>query len=136
MVFRPHPELWRYLDLFDIPDEFRISEESYTKLFSESSIMITDYSSIAFDFAYLQKPLIYYQTQDFEEFHYEKGYFDYETMGFGEIIKTENDLIDKIEFYLKHNCELEDEYKQRSSKFFKFHDTDNSKRIYEWLINH
>ncbi|MCI6995173.1 MAG: CDP-glycerol:glycerophosphate glycerophosphotransferase [Methanobrevibacter sp.] len=136
LVFRPHPELWRYLDLFDIPDEFRISEESYTKLFSESSIMITDYSSIAFDFAYLQKPLIYYQTQDFEEFHYEKGYFDYETMGFGEIIKTENDLIDKIEFYLKHNCELEDEYKQRSSKFFKFHDTDNSKRIYEWLINH
>ncbi len=136
LVFRPHPELWQHLELFDIPKEFRISDESYSKLFGESAVMITDYSSIAFDFAYLQKPLIYYQTQDFENFHYEKGYFDYETMGFGEIINTEKDLINKIEFYMKNGSVLEDEYKQRSEKFFKFHDKNNSKRIYEWLLKH
>lgn len=134
IVFKPHPELWRYIDLFDIPKDVRISHESYSQLFSESSVMITDYSSIAFDFAYLQKPLIYYQNQDFADFHYEKGYFDYETMGFGEIIKTEEDLIDKIEFYMKNGSVLEDEYKKRSDSFFKFHDRNNSKRIYEWLI--
>lgn len=136
LVFRPHPELWRYLDLFDISDEFRISNESYSTLLSESSVMITDYSSIAFDFAYLKKPLIYYQTQDFENFHYEKGYFDYETMGFGEIIKTQEELINKIEFYMKNGSVLEDKYKQRSAKFFRFHDRNNSKRIYDWLIKH
>ncbi len=136
LVFRPHPELWKYIELFDIPDEFRISTESYSVLISESSVMITDYSSVAFDFAYLQKPLIYYQTQDFENFHYEKGYFDYETMGFGEIIKTEDELINKIKFYMENDSTLEDEYKQRSAEFFKFHDKNNSKRIYEWLIKH
>ena len=136
LVFRPHPELWRYIDLFNIPEEVRVSNESYSTLFSESSVMITDYSSIAFDFAYLQKPLIYYHAQDFEDFHYEKGYFDYETMGFGEIIETEEELINKIEFYMENNCVLEDKYKNRSDKFFKFHDKNNSKRIYEWLIKH
>ena len=136
LVFRSHPDLWRYIDLFDIPNEFRVSNESYSTLFSESSVMITDYSSIAFDFAYLQKPIIYYQTQDFEDFHYEKGYFDYDTMGFGEVIKTEEELINKIEFYMENDCILEEEYRNRSDKFFKFHDKNNSKRRYEWLIKH
>lgn len=134
LVFKPHPELWRYIDLFDIPEEFEISYDNYSKLFAESSVMITDYSSIAFDFAYLQKPLIYYQTDDFDEFHYEKGYFDYESMGFGEVIHNEDDLINKIIYYMKNGSILEDEYKKRSDSFFKYRDKNNCKRIYEWLI--
>lgn len=136
LVFRPHPDLWKFLDLFELNDNFRISEESYHDLFKTSSIMITDYSSVAFDFAYLKKPIIYYQRETFDEFHYDKGYFDYETMGFGSICKNENELINRIIGYIDNDCRMEDKYKVRVENFFKFNDKNNSKRIYDWLMSH
>ncbi|WP_297982011.1 CDP-glycerol glycerophosphotransferase family protein [uncultured Methanobrevibacter sp.] len=140
IVFKAHPELnrtignsdERYIDLLKIPDEIYISQnESYQELFNNSSLMITDYSSVFFDFAYLKKPVIYYQKE--EDYHYEKSYFDIETMGFGDIIKTEDALIEKIEFYLKENCQMEDKYKNRVEDFFKYKDQKNCKRVYDWI---
>ena len=135
IVFKPHYNLMPFLDLFDIPDEINISiKESYQELFNNSSLLITDYSSVFFDFSYLKKPVIYYRGED--EYHYEKGYFDFETMGFGEIIKSEEVLFDKIKYYIDNNFEMEEEYKMRVDDFFKFTDQNNSKRVYEWLLNH
>lgn len=136
LVFRPHPDLWKFIDLFDINENFRIAEESYQQLFKTSSVMITDYSSVAFDFAYLKKPLIYYHRESFEEFHYNLGYFDYETMGFGDVVRNEDDLVSKVIEYIDNDCKMEDEYKSRVSRFFKYNDRNNCKRIYDWLINH
>ena len=72
LVFRPHPELWKFLELFNLED-VRLSEEQYQEMFKTASLMITDYSSVAFDFAYLKKPVIYYQDG---EYHYGEGYYD------------------------------------------------------------
>lgn len=143
IVFKAHPELnnfieesdERYIDLLDIPKEITLSnEESYQDLFNNSSIMITDYSSVFFDFAYLKKPVIYYQKE--EDYHYSYSYFDIETMGFGEIIKTEDDLIAKVKYYLENNCILEDKYQSRVDDFFKFKDQNNCKRVYDWIKEH
>ena len=43
----------------------------------ESAYLITDYSSISFDFAYMKKPLCYFQFDyaEFREKHYPEGYF-------------------------------------------------------------
>ena len=72
--------------MFDIPNEIRVSyDESYQELFNNSSVLVTDYSSVFFDFAYLKKPVIYYHPID--DYHYENSYFDYETMGFGDVVK-------------------------------------------------
>lgn len=103
---------------------------SYQKLFNESSILITDYSSVAFDFAYLKKPVIYYQ---FDENHLEKGYFDYNTMGFGEVINDHEILIQLIIQYLKENCEMKEEYVNRVNAFYAYSDKDNCKRVFQVL---
>lgn len=132
LIFKPHPDLYKFRDL--IQSKYEISNESYSEVFKSSSLMITDYSSVAFDFAYLKKPLIYYQTESFDEFHYNKGYFDYETMGFGEITTNEEELISKIIEYVNRDCEMKEKYAKRVDEFFKFQDRNNSKRIYEWLI--
>ena len=132
LIFKPHPDLWKFIDLID--SKFEISDESYSEVFKSSSLMITDYSSVAFDFAYLKKPLLYYQTKSFDEFHYDKGYFDYETMGFGEIARFEEELVDKIIEYVDNDCQMKEKYEMRVDKFFRFRDKDNSKRIYEFLI--
>ncbi|RAP53516.1 MAG: hypothetical protein BZ138_00710, partial [Methanosphaera sp. rholeuAM270] len=87
-------------------------------------------SSVFFDFAYLEKPLIYYQNDDY---HYDKGYFDYETMGFGEIVSLEDDLIRLLSDYIENGCTVKEKYVERKNKFFKYTDRNNSKRVYEWI---
>ena len=138
LIFRPHPELWQYLkqDIFEITHErIKIStEESYQDLFNNSSLLITDYSSVFFDFAYIKKPIIYYQVNE-ELYHYEKGYFDYKTMGFGEVIENEIDLVNHIEKLLQNDCKNDEKYLERIENFFKYTDKNNCKRVHDWIKN-
>lgn len=132
ILFKPHPELARYLHCFDRNDYVQIDNvKKYQEVFNESAILITDYSSIFFDFAYLKKPIIYYHYGN--DFHYdsEDNYFDYETMGFGKIAVEEDDLIDTIISYMDNDAKMEDMYKDRVDSFFKFNDTANTKRCYD-----
>lgn len=140
IIFKAHPELEKninetdelYIDLFDIPDEVNLStEESYQELFNKSSLLITDYSSVFFDFAYMKKPVIYYHPND--NYHYMNSYFDYETMGFGEIIKDENDLVNLIMEYMNNDCNMKKKYIERVENFFKYTDKNNCKRVYNWI---
>ena len=142
IIFKAHPELEKnindsdekYIDLFDINDYIKLStDESYQQLFNSSSLLITDYSSVFFDFAYEKKPVIYYQPT---ENHYKKGYFDYESMGFGEIVHDMDILLKTIEEYVNSNCKMKDMYAERVNNFFKYTDKNNSKRVYEWIKNH
>ena len=122
------------LFLFDTQNVKLAIDESYQELFNESAILITDYSSVAFDFAYLKKPVIYYQKGDGRP--NEKAYFDYETMGFGDISSDEDELVDRIIHYLENGCVMEENFKERVDEFFKFKDKNNCKRVYDWLISH
>ncbi len=136
ILFKPHPEFAKYLDYFDKNDYVHFDNtKKYQELFNESAILITDYSSIAFDFAYLKKPILYYHYGN--DFHYnsEKNYFDYETMGFGKVIKQEDELIKCIVDYINNDCKMEDFYKKKVNYFFKFHDKNNSKRCYDNIRN-
>ena len=54
-------------------------------------------------------------------------------MGFGDVIESEDALVDKVIEYINNNCVMEDKYKQRVDKFFKYTDQKNCKRVYEWL---
>ena len=70
---------------------------SYQNLFMDYDLLITDYSSLHFDFATLRKPVIYFQF-DREEFYgtshaYQKGIFDFQKYGFGPVMEGLEDLI-------------------------------------------
>lgn len=143
IVFKPHPRLEnkirdsnkRFIDLFNINDDVIVSHNrSYQELFRDSDLLITDYSSVAFDFAYLKKPLIYFQPDD--DYHHGKGYFDFETMGFGEVIRDKSVLFSKINDYLETDCKMEEKYVERVDNFFKFTDKNNCQRVYDWIKEH
>ena len=55
--FMPHPNIMPFLDIFKKNDQviFDGLEKNYRDIFNESALIITDYSSVAFDFAYLRK---------------------------------------------------------------------------------
>lgn len=104
---------------------------SYRDAFCKSSLFVTDYSSTAFDFAYLKKPVIYYQFDEKEFFseHYGKGAFGYREDGFGPVLETVEEVVDQIILYLRNGCEMENMYKERVDKTFAYHDRNNCKRI-------
>lgn len=130
IVFAPHPNIEQQLSDFTGNDhcEFMSSGVSYQQLFNKASLLITDYSSVAFDVAYMQKPVIYYQ---FEENHLEEGYFDYTEMGFGEVCENHDKLIDLVCEYIDNDCDIKDLYRQRILDFFAYTDRDNCDRVYE-----
>ena len=133
IVFFPHPNISH--QLVDFEKNYYVSfgneNNSYQSLFNESSLLITDFSSVAFDFAYLKKPVIYYH---FEEYPLESGYFNYEEMGFGEICNEHEILIDTIICYIENQCQMKDIYKQRVDQFYAYNDRSNSERVYNEII--
>ena len=134
IVFKPHPMVYEYINLFDTNDYIKIDNEStYQSLFRDSNLLITDYSSIAFDFSYMKKPVIYYQHDD--DYNFEEGYFKYRTMGFGEVIENEDELINLIRDYLENDCQMQDKYAERVDTFYKYNDKNNCKRVYDAILN-
>lgn len=133
LIFKPPNDLIPFIDMLNLSNDIEINiEDSYQKLINNSSLMITDYLPEFFDFAYLKKPIIYYHEKD--DYHYEEGYFKYESIGFGNVIKSKDELINKTIYYMDHDNKLEDKYERRIDEFFKYHDKKNSKRVYEWLL--
>lgn len=136
IIFKPHPNLFKFIHLFDLNENIVVDDEkTYNELFNESKLLITDYSSVAFDFAYLKKPIIYYQYSDDYNFDLSKSYFDYETMGFGEVIEKEEDLVSLIKQYLSNDCKMKEVYNQRINDFYKYHDKNNCMRVYSWIYD-
>ena len=134
IIFKPHPMVYGYVDLFETNEFVTIDEKTtYQELFKDSDLLITDYSSIAFDFSYMKKPIIYYQHDD--DYNFKEGYFKYKTMGFGDVITDENILIGKIEEYLKNDCKMEEIYAKRVNSFYKYNDKNNCKRVYDATLN-
>lgn len=133
IIFRPHPKVYDFIDLFDENDYVKIDHDKvkYQTLFNNGSLLITDYSSVAFDFAYLFKPVLYYHYHTDYHFDLEESYFDYENMGFGEIAKAEEELVDLIIEYIENDCKIKEKYRQRIGEFFLFNDKNNCKRVHE-----
>ncbi len=107
-----------------------VGDMSYEDMFCESSLMVTDFSGIQFDFAYMRKPLVYLHHKDIPQ-HYEEGSFYYDTMAFGEICHDNDELIDVLIDYMKHDCVMKDEYRRRADDFFYYSDDHNCERIYQ-----
>jgi CDP-glycerol glycerophosphotransferase (TagB/SpsB family) len=133
--FFPHPDIQQQLPDFNQNEkvDFVDYNTSYQLMFNSSDIMITDFSSVAFDFAYTKKPVIYYQYE--KSYHFKLDYYNYETMGFGDTIAKHEDLIAKIKFYIENNSEMEDKYKARVDSFFAYTDKNNRERVYSAIMD-
>ncbi len=110
-----------------------VGDLSYEKILTESSLMVTDYSGVQFDFAYMKKPLVYFHPSALPA-HYEDGCFFYDTMGFGEICTESEQLVDLLCEYMETGCKMKQKYIDRVDDFYLHHDHENCKRIYEEVL--
>lgn len=105
-------------------------ETDYETVLTQSSLMVTDYSGVQFDFAYMRKPVVYYHPPALPP-HYTGGGFDYETQGFGEICTQKDALVELLCGYMEQSCALKPFYRARQDEFFAYDDLENCRRIYE-----
>jgi len=134
VVFFPHRNMQKFIGNFGIKSSNIIiagwREYDVQELLNESAFLITDYSSISMDFAYMKKPLMYYQfdQEEFRTGQYGEGYFSYRNSGFGEVVTKEHELVSLIGQYIKNGFEMKNEYISRVSDFFCFTDRNNCER--------
>lgn len=134
VLFYPHVGMQKYLSEFEINSdniELVSTETDIQKVLKESALMITDYSSVFMDFAYMEKPIIYFQF-DYDEFRskqYSEGYFDYKKNIFGKSVESIEDVVNEIKKISAKG--IEDKYVKNMKEFFELKDQNNCKRIYE-----
>lgn len=136
-VFCLHRNMEQFEDLLksELPQVTVLpwQEADIASLIQNASMLITDYSSIFMDFAYQEKPILYYQfdREDFRENHLPQGYFNYDTDAFGPICKEEETLLQELNRCLQTDGTMAEPYLTRVHAFYTFHDADNSARTYE-----
>ncbi len=94
-------------------------------LFIISDLLITDYSSVFFDYAILKKPCIFYMY-DLERYenHTRGFYFDIQSTLYGPIVQTKKGLIEAI-----NNPVLQDNFDSFYVQFCKLEDGMATKRL-------
>ncbi len=137
-----HYALQNYSYLFKKYESSNIiiaSREDYDvqDLLKKSKLMVTDFSSVFFDFAYMNKPVVYFQfdKERFTSEHYKKGYFSFEKNGFGPVIENYKDVSDYLIKSIANDFIIEEKYMNRIHDFFPLIDRNNCKRIYEIINN-
>lgn len=140
ILFFPHPRMLPFTEEVAAAPQVKMGEFSmkYRDVFGESSLVVTDFSSVQFDFTYLRKPVIYahFDTEEFFQGQvYDPGYFDYERDGFGEVEYDLGHTVDRIIEYMENGCQLKDKYRERIEKFFVFHDKNNCQRTFEAILS-
>lgn len=132
-VFIPHPNLIQQKQDFFKSEKVKVQTENvdYSQLVQTSEILITDYSSVAFDFGYIKKEVIYFQ---FDKGNLVPGYFNYKTMGFGPVVESVSGVMDELSSVLTDKSEeTSEKYEHRINDFFSYQDKKNSQRIIQLI---
>ena len=136
ILFRPH---YFVANAFDFEKYkgfvYNVSDiDDINELYIISDILITDYSSVFFDYANLKRPMIFYMY-DLEYYRDESNgfYFDVEKELPGKIVKTDDDLINEI-LRVTKDFKYDERYKKFNDTYNYLDDGNASKRVIEEVI--
>ncbi|MCJ8007996.1 CDP-glycerol glycerophosphotransferase family protein [Lederbergia wuyishanensis] len=117
---------YQYSDFFYDFSEYR----EVNDLLLITDLLITDYSSICFEFSLLDKPMLFF-AYDVEEYISKRGfYYEYQSFIPGNLVKTTNELVEKI----VNKDFAEEKIKPFRDYFFDHKDGKASQRVVDELI--
>lgn len=116
-----HPALVQQKKDFHKSDVVQIVDKfDYSTALNDAAMLITDYSSIACDFALLNRAIVYVQ-HDFNEYFdgngRKLGRFDYEESGFGPVCHSRAQLVQTIGGFIESGCKMEEKYMRRVNDY-------------------
>jgi len=142
VVFFAHPCFEDYLEGLPFPSYVKKCSKlhcSMMDMIKRSKVMITDFSSIAYDMAYIGRPVLYYQTEKKADYtrsqNWVTGFFNYATMGFGPVCQDKGALLAALEQTLQTNGAMDAPYAERAEKTFAYHDRNNCQRVFARIVD-
>ncbi|MET1232444.1 MAG: CDP-glycerol glycerophosphotransferase family protein [Candidatus Limnocylindrales bacterium] len=122
--FMPHPVFQALLPSLEVPPYVqRLSfDDDVQGYFARAALVVTDYSSVAFDAAALDRPIVYFQFDRDAFFgggHIgDRGYFDYDRDGFGPVATTAAEAIRAIVASIESGPRTTAEFQARIDRTF------------------
>ncbi|AVD55066.1 MULTISPECIES: CDP-glycerol glycerophosphotransferase family protein [Heyndrickxia] len=119
------------IHLFNSSD---FTDGSIQKELINADILITDYSSVAWDFYYMNKPIIFFH---FDQIEYEQrrgSYLNLDTNLFGYKAKNVQEILDTLNYILSNNI-IKNIFYPEIHNYFDFVDDKNCYRLYKTLEN-
>ena len=140
LVLFPHANITPYYHAgyFKVPEYVEVAWDngnlSIQDCFTNASLLVTDYSSVMFELAYIQTPMVYFQFDKAAcyggDHLYRKGYFSCEDDGFGPVTETLDEAISAVENYVDNNFAVEEKYLQRMQDTFLYRDGKCCERVW------
>ncbi|MDX1259382.1 CDP-glycerol glycerophosphotransferase family protein [Exiguobacterium sp. K1] len=137
VLLRMHYLIAEHLDLTAF-DGFAYDVSAYgdiAELYLISDLLITDYSSVFFDYAHLNRPMLFF-TYDLEKYaSVLRGfYFDFEAVVPGPLLKESDQVIDYIEHIETRSKQYEEKYTAFQERFCSLDDGKASQRVVNALF--
>src|SRR5690625_1480243 len=134
-----HPKFKDYINLFNFKssniEKFDFLEVPLDEMIMRSSLMISDYSSVIWEMFYLKKPCLFYHFDQEKYLELEGSYMDFNKDLFGDVAFESKQLIEYIKIYIENNFLEKERYAKLRKEYFTYIDRNNSKRIYDVIIN-
>ena len=121
LLYKLHP-LLKHVELPQHPRIIDMFDEETHELFALSDVLISDFSSIVFDYAILNKPMYFYMP-DLNDYLKDVGCYVSVDLLPGKICKNINELIQGIQNHEVGNLE------SFKNMFFEYQDGKNIKRV-------
>ncbi|MEY4398427.1 MAG: hypothetical protein RLZ53_1003 [Actinomycetota bacterium] len=100
-----------------------------TELYIAADVLVTDYSSVMFDFSVTGKPIIFL-APDLDRYRAERGfYFDFETEAPGPILTSDKEVVETLSKLPETAIRFQNAYKHWQAKFNALEDGGASKRV-------
>jgi CDP-glycerol glycerophosphotransferase (TagB/SpsB family) len=136
VAFMPHPNIQPYLARLDLPPHVEVltyGGNDIQEVLVSAKVVVTDFSSVVFDAAYVGHPIVYYQFDQDEAFGgthtVRQGYFSYEEDGFGPVVQTEDDALDALERIAADGFAPSPEHAARMASTFPQRDDQSCARV-------
>lgn len=140
LYFRPHFNMMHFIDEFEKGSPrvhvIRDLDQPLHHLIREADLLITDYSSVMYDFFYQEKPVLGYMFDRHEWEVQPPGppHLDYERDLALELVTTEDALLQQLQQCLAGGCEMSADKRGRLDKLFSHRDDGNCERIYRAVV--
>ncbi|MEH7746002.1 CDP-glycerol:glycerophosphate glycerophosphotransferase [Neobacillus drentensis] len=115
---------------------FNLSKyDDIAELYLISDILITDYSSVFFDYANLKRPILFF-TYDLDKYRDQlRGfYLDFENEGPGPLLRTSDAVIDAIANIDEINEQYSDRYAAFYERFCSWHDGKSTEKVVKRVL--
>lgn len=133
VVFCLHPNMAAFTALFaDAPVRvISQGEVDVQHLLKESAMLVTDYSSVGFDFSFLHRPVAYYQFDQRRFLGPRGSHLDLDRELPGPIAETAGGILAEIERAAGRDFVMDSEFVRRADRFIAHRDQHSCDRIFD-----